>query len=133
MYIFLVSITLYTWTVLALPHRLDLTTTTSLGGFALPLPSSARTLTRYSGRRAFVQQAIRDEADRGAETKSVLSSSVDPKQKGYSQVSFLEKQQFRFLLAGTVPNPRMAMAHEESSEGRWTLAKTCLEDRTEKC
>jgi len=81
MYRFLISITLYTWTVLALPHRLDLTTTTSLGGFALPLPSSARTLTRYSGRRAFVQQAIRDEADRGAETKSVLSSSVDPKQE----------------------------------------------------
>jgi hypothetical protein len=77
MYRILVSITLYTWTVLAFPNQFQLTTTTSARSLAIPLPSSVRGRKRRSGHPTFLQQAILDKIKSGGETKSSLSSSVD--------------------------------------------------------
>mmetsp|Transcript_11499 Transcript_11499/g.27454 ORF Transcript_11499/g.27454 Transcript_11499/m.27454 type:complete len:341 (+) Transcript_11499:390-1412(+) len=77
LYQIVVSITLYTWTVLAFPGQLHCSTTTSARGLNIPLLSTAKTFTRRIGRRTFLHQAVLERATSisSDETESGLSSS----------------------------------------------------------
>jgi len=77
LYQIVVSITLYTWTVLAFPGQLLFTTTTSARGLKIPLLSTAKTITRRIGGRAFIHQAVLERATSISvdETESELLSS----------------------------------------------------------
>lgn len=84
MYQILVTVTFYTWTVLAFPGQFHLTTTTSARGLELPLASNARTILRRSGRQAFVHHAVLERATSisGGEIESSCASAQEfPYQK----------------------------------------------------
>lgn len=62
LYQVLLSVALYTWTVLAFSGQFHLAATTSARGFVLPLSTTAKAFVRRGARRAFKHQTILEKA-----------------------------------------------------------------------
>lgn len=81
LYQVLLSVALYTWTVLAFSGQFHLAATTSARGFVLPLSTTAKAFMRRGARRAFKHQTILEKAASqvfGETTKTEAASSISP-------------------------------------------------------
>lgn len=90
LYQVLLSVALYTWTVLAFSGQFHLAATTSARGFVLPLSTTAKAFVRRGARRAFKHQTILEKAAAQVfgETKTEaasISSSVTTLSPSYEE------------------------------------------------
>lgn len=83
----LLSVALYTWTVLAFPGQFHLAATTSARGFVLPLSLIAKAFIRRGARRAFKHQTILEKAAKQAwgENKTEAASASSTTTPSYEE------------------------------------------------